>query len=109
MPTYLMTVQADDFLDGEFSPPIRLRRFQREEVFHRLLPRRRVHLRRPDGKRLSAKLEEVFVDGLARVAYSTADDATLYTFPCDPVIRLRFKLRITESVAPPGTEIWLVD
>jgi hypothetical protein len=109
MPTYLMTVQADDFQDGEFNPLIRLRRFQREEVLHGLLPGRRVHFRPPDAKRLSTKLQEVFVDGLARVAFSVADEATLYSFPCDPVIRLRFKVRITESVAPPGTEIWLVD
>jgi hypothetical protein len=104
-----MTVQADDFQGGEFDPRIRLRRFQQEEVFHRLAPGRRVHFRRPDGGRQSTKLEQVSVDGLTRVTYSSADDATLYSFPTDPVIRLRFKLRITDSIAPPGTEIWLVD
>jgi hypothetical protein len=109
MPTYLMTVQADDFQGGEFNLQIRLRRFQQEEVLHRLAPGRRVHLRRPDGGRQSTMVEHVSVDGLTRVAYSDADDATLYRFPTDPVVRLRFKLRITDTVAPPGTEIWLVD
>jgi hypothetical protein len=109
MPTYLMTVQPDDFQGGGFDPRIRLRRFQREEVFHRLTPGRRVHFRRPDGGRETTTLEQVIVDGLTKVAYSSADDATLYCFPTDPVIRLRFKSRITEAVAPPGTEIWLVD
>jgi hypothetical protein len=109
MPTYLMTVQADDFQDGEFNPQIRLIRFQQEEVLQRLAPGRRVQLRRPDGGRQSTILEDLSVDGLTRVAYSSADDATFYSFPTDPVIRLRFKLRITETVAPPGTEMWLVD
>jgi hypothetical protein len=109
MPTYFMMVQADDFQSGEFDPRIRLRRFQQEEVFQRLAPGRRVHLRRPDGTRQSTTLEHVSVDGLTREAYSDADDATLLSFPTDPVIRLRFKLRITDAVAPPGTEVWLVD
>ncbi len=109
MPTYLMTVQAEDFQDGEFNPHIRLRRFRQEDVFRRLAPGRRIHLRRPDGRRQSTTLEHVSVDGLTRVAYSNADDATLYCFPSDPVIRLSFRLKITDAVAPPGTEIWLVD
>ncbi|HZT80121.1 MAG TPA: hypothetical protein VFA26_07865 [Gemmataceae bacterium] len=109
MPTYLMTVQAEDFRGGEFSPQIRLRRFQQEEVFQHLAPGRRVHLRRPDGTRESTTLEHVSVEGLTRVAYSAADEATLLSFPTDPVIRLKFKLRITDAVAPPGTVIWLVD
>ena len=109
MPTYLMTVGADDFPGGEFNPQIRLRRFQQVEEFHRLAPGRRVHFRRPNGGRKSTMLQHVSVDGLTRVAYSSADDATLYSFPTNPVIRLRFKLRITNSIAPPGTEIWLVD
>ena len=32
MPTFLMTVQADDFQSGDFMPHLRLRRFQQESV-----------------------------------------------------------------------------
>jgi hypothetical protein len=109
MPTYLLTVQDDDFRYGDFEPQLRLGRFQREPVLHSLAPGRRIQLRRPDGTRQSTTLENILVDGLKTVAYSDADDATLYTFPTDPTVRLVFRLRITETLAPPGTEIWLVD
>jgi hypothetical protein len=79
MPTYLMTVQADDFQGGELKPQLRLRRFQQEEILQRLAPGRRVHLRCLDGGRQSTMLERVSVDGLTRVAYSSADDATFYS------------------------------
>jgi len=109
MPIHLVTVQADDFRGGEFNLRIPLRRFHQEEVLQRLAPGRRVHLCRPDGGRQSTTLEHISLDGLTSVAYSSADDATLYSFPTDPLIHLRFKLRITDALAPPRTEIWLVD
>jgi hypothetical protein len=109
MSTYLLTVNRDDFNCGEFMPPIRLKRFQQDPIFHRLAPGRRIQLRRPDGQRQSSILEKIAVDGLVREAYSTADEATFYSFPADPIIRLWFRPGITETIAPPGTEIWLVD
>jgi len=66
-------------------------------------------LRRPDGTLQSATVEEIFVDGLTKEAFSSADDATLYCFPKDPTIQVKFKSVITETVAPPGTAIWLLD
>ena len=104
-----MTVQADDFQDGKFKLQFRLSRFQSESVLHRLVPGRRIQMRRPGGRQLSTKLEKVYVDGLTREGYSDADEATLYSFPTDPTILLRFKPTLTETLAPPGTEIWLID
>jgi len=109
MSTYLLTLQDGDYQHGEFLPQLRLGRFQREPVLHRLLPGRRIQLRCPDGMRHTVTLENVLVDGLKREAYSDADDATLYSFPTDPTVRLIFRPRITETLAPPGTEIWLID
>jgi hypothetical protein len=104
-----MTIQAADFQCGDFKPRLRLSRFRAESVFHRLVPGRRFYLHRSDGTRLTTLLDAVSVEGIAKEAYSNADDATLYSFPCDPTIQLRFKLRITDSLAPPGTEIWLIE
>jgi hypothetical protein len=109
MHTYLTTVQGDDFKSGDFTLRIRLSRFRKDWFLSSLGPGRRIELRRPDGSREAAMLEEISVVGLTKESFSHADDATLYCFPSDPSIQLIFKPRITDTVAPPGTEIWLVD
>lgn len=109
MPTYLISVQPSDFHDGAFAPGIRLSRFRNDPVLSRLAPGRRIQVRRPNGTFTSAKVTELYVEGITKVAYSMADEASLYQFPGDPILRLRFESPITESIAPPGTEIWLVD
>src|SRR5262245_44547606 len=109
MPTYLLTVQPEDFHEGILSPEFRLSRFRAEPVLKSLAPGRQMQLRRLDGTIISAKLKEVLVEGLQKIAYSLADEATLCSFAVDPKMRLVFYLAIDDSTAPSGTEVSVVD
>ena len=109
MPTYLLTLQPNDFRDGILVPRLRLSRFRGQPHLGEMTRNSWLEMRRPDGVRCWTNLLALAVDDLSREAYSDADDATLYSFPNDPLIRLKLSSVITDEFAPPGTEIWLLD
>ena len=109
MPVHLLTVQENDFQSGYLVPRIRLSRFRGKPDLAGILPGSRLELRRPDGSRSWVTLLDVCVDGLTKVGYSNADEASLYNFPGDPFVRFVVSSFVTETFAPVGTEIWLMD
>lgn len=109
MPTYLLTLQPNDFRDGVLVPKLKLSRFRAQPQLGEMTRGGWLEMRRPDGVRCWTNLVHLSVDDLTKVAYSDADDATLYSFPNDPLVRLKVSAVITDEFAPPGTEIWLLD
>jgi hypothetical protein len=109
VPFHLATVQSGDIESGQLALGIPLSRFRGKPECAGIVPGGRIELRRPDGSRSWVILLEVFVEGLTKVAYSSADEATLYCFPGDPLVRFVFSSFVTDTFAPIGTEVWLID
>jgi hypothetical protein len=109
VPFHLATVQSGDLESGQFALRIPLSRFRGKPDCAGILPGGRIELRRLDGSRSWVTLLEVLVEGLTKVAYSSADDATLYCFPGDPFVRFVLSSFVTDTFAPAGTEVWLMD
>ena len=109
MATYLLTLEPADFRSGYLAPRVKLSRFRGQHQLADIAPGSWLEMRRPDGARCWTNLLELSVDNLTRQGYSVADDATFYSFPSDPFVRLKLSACISDEFAPPGTEIWLVD
>jgi hypothetical protein len=103
--THLLTIGKSDIQGGRVVIGRRLSELH-DPAFGRLTSGSPLELVRLDGTRRRVWVVDFSTDQIE--VYGRGDDGTVYMMKDDPVYRLQMSPHMTESDAPPGTEVWLL-